>query len=102
MARYVFVADRRPDWARAQQLIDSLGERALIVAGEAYGTNDPAEVHTALTGGLARLHSEWDANFFLEGGVVAADTHELVQLATALSDLGIAEAVGLTVNATVR
>ena len=101
MSRYVFVADRRPEWIGAQQLIDSLGGRALLVAGEAFDTDDPAEAHAALTLGLARLEAEWSQNFFLEGGVVAADTVELARLARALEDLGIAEAIGLKVNTAV-
>lgn len=102
MSRFVFVADQRPDWERAEQLIRTASGRALRLAGESYDNDDPAAVRAALFSGLANLRAEWDVNFFLEGGVVSADTIELERLGAALSDLGIAQAVGLRVNAAVR
>jgi hypothetical protein len=102
MARYVFVADERPDWQLAERLVAALDHDSLLVAGEAYETEDPAAVRSALLDGLARLRSEWNSHFFIDGGVVTADTTELDRFATALADLDIAGTAGLTVNATVR
>jgi len=102
MSRFVFVADQRPDWEQAEELIRTASGRALLVAGETYDSDDPATVRAALFSGLASLRTEWDVHFFLEGGVVSADTIELERLGAALSDLGIARAVGLRVNAAVR
>ena len=100
MARHVFAADRRPNWELADQLIGELGDAALRRAAEAYGVEDLGAVRASLFSGLVRLRREWDRHFFLEGGVISADTTELAGLAVALSDLGIARLAGLTVNAT--
>jgi hypothetical protein len=102
MARYVFVADQRPDWQLAERLVAGLDHDELMIAADAYESNDAHGVRLAMLEGLAGLRGIWSSHFFIDGGVVSADTTDLDRLATALADLGIAEAAGLTVNATVR
>jgi hypothetical protein len=102
MARYVFVADRRPDWQLAEQLVSELDHDALLVAGDAYESSDTAFVRIAMLEGLSTLESVWHGHFFIDGGVVVADTMELERLATAFVDVGIGEVAGLIINATVR
>jgi len=98
MARHVFAANRRPNWQLAEKLITALGDEELHRAGSAYGIHDLGAIRGSLFSGLHRLHAEWDTHFFLEGGVISADTTELDGLAIALTDLGIAQTVGLTVT----
>jgi hypothetical protein len=100
MARYVFAADRRPNWELADQLVGELDDVRLRQAGEAYGIDDLGAVRASMFSGLVRLRREWDRHFFVEGGVISADTTELAGLAVALTELGIARLIGLTVNAT--
>ena len=102
MARYVFVADQRPDWHLAERLVSELEYEALLVAGDAYESDDTAFVRIAMLEGLFTLQSVWRGHFFIDGGVVLADTMELDRLATAFVDVGIGEVAGLVINATVR
>ena len=102
MARYVFVADQRPDWQFAEQLVSELDYEALLVAGDAYESDDTAFVRIAMLEGLFTLQAVWRGHFFIDGGVVLADTMELERLATAFVDIGIGEIAGLIVNTTVR
>jgi hypothetical protein len=99
MARYVFAADRLPNWQLAERMVGTLGDDELRRATAIYGIDDFGAVRASLFSGLLRLRAEWDRHFFFDGGVISANTMELEQLALALTDLGIAPMVGLTVNA---
>ena len=99
MARYLFAADRRPNWELADQMVGELGDEQLLGAGETYGFGDLGAIRASMFSGLIRLRAEWDRHFFVDGGVISANTTELANLAVALSDLGIAHLVGLKVVA---
>jgi hypothetical protein len=99
MARYVFAADRLPNWQVAERMVGTLGDDELLRAVAIYGIDDLGAVRASMFSGLVRLRAEWDRHFFFDGGVISADSMELECLALVLADLGIAPMVGLTVNA---